>query len=154
MKKEERIVGYEAVEQDSFLRSLFNEDSLMSPSMNFTANVMASIQKKEINSSEPSVSAVGKNVTFLIFGLVALINLAVLFVAWPYVSVWLPEEGILRYLLENMNSLFLDYVIRIFSRTFSFSLIFIIALALFSLFGVDDFLRNRLRIFRKTSLTR
>ena len=154
MKKEERIVGYEAVEQDSFLRSLFNEDSLMSPSMNFTANVMASIQKKESNSSEPSVSAVGKNVTFLIFGLVALINLAVLYVAWPYVSVWLPEEGILRYLLENMNSLFLDYVIRIFSRTFSFSLIFIIALALFSLFGVDDFLRNRLRIFRKTSLTR
>lgn len=151
MKPEEKITGYQAVEQDTFLKSLFNEDFLMSPSLNFTANVLASIKQKENLALDSSVSAVGKKVTFLIFGLIALINLVVVFIIWPYVSVWLPEEGLFRYLLENMNSVFLDYVIRIFTRTFSFSLIFIIALASFSLFGVDDFLKKRFRILQKTS---
>lgn len=150
MKAEEKTSGYHVVEQDTFLKSLFNEDHLLSPSLNFTANIMANVQQKESLALDPSVSAVGKKVTFLIFGLIALINLAVVFIIWPYISVWLPEEGIVRYLLENMNTVFLDYVIRIFSRTFSFSLIFIIALAAFSLFGIDDFLRKRFSVFQNT----
>ncbi|MCD6091588.1 MAG: hypothetical protein J7J72_08820 [Bacteroidales bacterium] len=150
MKTEEKITGYQAVEKDMFLKSLFNEEYLMAPSMNFTANIMAVIQQKESLTPNPSISAVGKNVTFLIFGLIALINLVVIYIIWPYVSVWLPEEGLLRYLLENINSVFLDYVIRIFSRTSSFSLIFIIALATFSLFGIDDFLRKNFRVLQKT----
>jgi polyferredoxin len=129
---------------------LFNDNHLMAPSLNFTANVLAAIQKKESLVLDPNVNAVGKNVTYLIFGLIALINLVVIYIIWPYVSVWLPEEGILRYLLENMNTVFLDYAIRIFSRTASFSLIFIIALALFSLFGIDDFLRKRFRILQNS----
>ncbi|MDA3905433.1 MAG: hypothetical protein PF484_05085 [Bacteroidales bacterium] len=150
MNKEEHTTGYQAVEQDTFLKSLFNDNHLMAPSLNFTANVLAAIQKKESLVLDPNVNAVGKNVTYLIFGLIALINLVVIYIIWPYVSVWLPEEGILRYLLENMNTVFLDYAIRIFSRTASFSLIFIIALALFSLFGIDDFLRKRFRILQNT----
>ncbi len=150
MKTEEKTAGYQAVEQDTFLKSLFNEDYLLSPSLNFTANIMASVQQKESLALDPSVSAVGKKVTFLIFGLIALINLVVVFVLWPYVAAWLPEEGIIRYLIENMNTVFVDYIIRIFSRTFSFSLIFIIALASFSLFGIDDVLRKRFRIFQNT----
>jgi len=151
MNAEEKITGFQAVEQDTFLKSLFNEGFLMSPSLNFSANVLASIQQKESLALDSSVSTVGKNVTFLIFGLIALINLVVVFIVWPYVSVWLPEEGLFRYLLENMNSLFLDYVLSIFTRTFSFSLIFIIALASFSLFGVDDFLKKRFRILQNNS---
>lgn len=151
METEDKITGYQAVEQDTFLKSLFNEDFLMSPSMNFTANILAAIQQKESMALDTSASTVGKKVTFLIFGLIALINLVVVFIVWPYVSVWLPEEGLFRYLLENMNSLFLDYVLRIFTRTFSFSLIFIIALASFSLFGVDDFLKKRFRILQNSS---
>lgn len=150
MNTEEKTAGYQAVEQDTFLKSLFNEDYLLSPSLNFTANIMASVQQKESLAVNPSVSTVGKKVTFLIFGLIALINLALVFIVWPYVSVWLPEEGIIRYLLENMNTVFIDYVIRIFSRTFSFSLIFIIALASFSLFGIDDILRKRFRVLQNT----
>jgi len=150
MNTEEKTAGYQALEQDTFLKSLFNEDYLLSPSLNFTANIMASVQQKESLALDPGVSAVGKKVTFLIFGLIALINLAVVFIIWPYISVWLPEEGIVRYLLENMNTVFLDYVIRIFTRTFSFSLLFIIALASFSLFGIDDFLRKRFRISQNT----
>lgn len=150
MKREENTTGYQAVEQDTFLKSLFNDNHLMAPSLNFTANVLAAIQKKESLVLDPNVNAVGKNVTYLIFGLIALINLVVIYIIWPYVSVWLPEEGILRYLLENMNTVFLDYAIRIFSRTASFSLIFIIALALFSLFGIDDFLRKRFRILQNS----
>lgn len=150
MKTGEKTTGYQAVEQDTFLKSLFNEDYLLSPSLNFTANIMANIQEKESLAVNPSVSTVGKKVTFLIFGLIALINLAVVFFVWPYVSVWLPEEGIIRYLLDNMNTVFLDYLIRIFSRTFSLSLIFIIALASFSLFGIDDILRKRFRAFQNT----
>ena len=150
MKTEEKTAGYQAVEQDTFLKSLFNEDYLLSPSLNFTANIMASVQQKESLVIDPSVSAVGKKVTFLIFGLIALINLTLIFIIWPYISVWLPEEGIVRYLLENMNTVFLDYVIRIFTRTFSFSLIFIIALAAFSLFGVDDFLRKHFSVLQNT----
>lgn len=149
MKTEEKTSGYEAVEQDTFLKSLFNEDYLMAPSLNFTANIMANILQKEGSVVEP-VSTVGKKVTFLIFGLIALINLIVVFIIWPYASVWLPEEGIIRYLLENMNTVVLDYIIRIFSRTFSFSLIFIIALALFSLFGIDDYLRKRFRLMQNS----
>lgn len=150
MKAEEKTSGYRVVEQDTFLKSLFNENHLLSPSLNFTANIMASVQQKESLAIDPNVSTVGKNVTFLIFGLIALINLAVVFIVWPYVSVWLPEEGIVRYLLENMNTVFLDYVFRIFTRTFSFSLIFIIAIALFSLFGIDDALRKRFNILQNT----
>lgn len=150
MNTEEKTAGYQAVEQDTFLKSLFNEDYLLSPSLNFTANIMASVQQKESLAIDPSVSAVGKKVTFLIFGLIALINITLVFIIWPYISVWLPEEGIVRYLLENMNTVFLDYVIRIFTRTFSFSLIFIIALASFSLFGVDDFLRKRFSVLQNT----
>jgi hypothetical protein len=150
MKTEEKTAGYQAVEQDTFLKSLFNEDYLLSPSLNFTANIMASIQQKESLAIDSSVSTVGKKVTFLIFGLIALINLIVVFIVWPYITVWLPEEGIIRYLLENTNSVFVDYVISIFSRTFSFSLIFIIALASFSLFGLDDILRKRFRILQNT----
>ncbi len=150
MKTEEKTTEYQIIEKDAFLKSLFNEDSLMAPSLNFTANIVASLQKKESFATNQEVSAVGKRVTFLIFGLIGLINLVAVFIIWPYVSVWLPEEGILRYLLENMNTVFVDYVIRIFSRTFSFSLLFIIALALFSLFGVDGFLRKRFRILQNT----
>ena len=47
MKTEEKTAGYQAVEQDTFLKSLFNEDYLMSPSLNFTANIMAVVQQKE-----------------------------------------------------------------------------------------------------------
>ena len=150
MKTEEKTTGYQAVEQDTFLKSLFNEKYLMSPSLNFTVNIMADIQQKESLVPNQSISAVGKNVTFLIFGLIALINVTLIFIIWPYVSAWLPEEGIIRYLLENVNTVFVDYIIRIFSRTFSFSLIFIIALASFSLFGVDDFLRKRFRIMQNS----
>lgn len=151
MKTEEKTMGYQAVEQDTFLKSLFNEDYLMSPSMNFTANIMAKVQQKESLALDPGVSTVGKKVTFLIFGLIALINIVVVFFVWPYMAAWLPEEGIIRYLIENVNTVFLDYIIRIFTRTFSFSLIFIIALASFSLFGVDDFLRKRFRVLQNTS---
>ena len=151
MKTEEKTAGYQAVEQDTFLKSLFNEDYLMSPSLNFTANIMAVVQQKESLALDPSVSAVGKKVTFLIFGLIALINITLVFIIWPYISVLLPEEGIIRYLLENMNTVFLDYVFRIFTRTFSLSLIFIIALASFSLFGIDDMLRKRFRILQNSN---
>lgn len=150
MKTEEKITEYQAIEKDAFLKSLFNEDSLMAPSLNFTSNILESIKKKESFATSQAVSPVGKKVTFLIFGLIGLINLVVVFIIWPYVSVWLPEEGILRYLLENVNSVFLDFVISIFSRTFSFSLLFIITLASFSLFGVDDFLRKRFRILQNS----
>ena len=148
MKTIEKTEGYQEVDQDTFLKSLFNENYLLSPSLNFTANIMANVQQKESLASEYSVSTVGKKITFLIFGLIALINLTVVFIIWPYISVWLPEEGIIRYLLENVNTIFLDYVIRIFTRTFSLSLIFIIALASFSLFGIDDILRKRFRILQ------
>lgn len=150
MKTEEKTVGYQAVEQDTFLKSLFNEDYLMSPSLNFTSNIMEAIQQKESLASKAVVNPVGKKITFLIFGLIALLNMAVIFLVWPYISVWLPEEGIVRYLLDNINTVFLDYIIRIFSRTYSFSLIFIIALASFSLFGIDDYLRNRSRTMHKS----
>lgn len=150
MKTEEKITEYQAIEKDAFLKSLFNEDSLMAPSLNFTSNILEAIKKKESFATGQEVSPVGKKVTFLIFGLIGLINLVVVFIIWPYVSVWLPEEGILRYLLENVNSVFLDFVVSIFSRTFSFSLLFIIALASFSLFGVDDFLRKRFRILQNS----
>lgn len=144
MKTEEKAAGMEAVEQDHFLKSMFNESYLMSPSLNFTTNLMAVIQKETIGIKAPA-SSVGKKVTFFIFGLIALINITLIYIIWPYVSVWLPEEGIVRYLLDNMNSVFVDYIIRIFTRTFSFSLIFIIALASFSLFGIDDFIKKRFR---------
>ncbi len=151
MESEQKITGYQAVEQDTFLKSLFNENHLMSPSLNFTTNIMAAIQQKDSLAFDSGINTVGKNVTFLIFGLIALINLTVVFIIWPYVSVWLPEEGLFRYMLENINTVFLDYVVRIFSRTISFSLIFIIALASFSLFGVDNFLKKRFRIPQNTS---
>lgn len=145
MNTDKKTEGYQAVEQDHFLKSLFNENCLMSPSMNFTPNIMALIQEKAGVGIEAPVNKVGKNVTFLIFGLIALINLTLVYIIWPYVSVWLPEEGILYFLLENMNGAFFDFFIRIFTHTFSFTVIFILTLASFSFFGVDDYLRKRFR---------
>ncbi|MBN2237487.1 MAG: hypothetical protein JW729_07995 [Bacteroidales bacterium] len=153
MKTEENSAGYQAVEQDAFLKSLFNEDYLMSPSLNFTASILEKVQQREGLTETPAVSVVGKNITFLIFGLIALLNLVVLFIVWPYISVWLPEEGILRYLLQNVNTVFANYIYHIFTRTFSFSLLFIIALASFSLFGIDDYLRKRFHILPKSGYT-
>jgi len=150
MNTEDKIAGYQEVEQDNFLKSLFNEDCIMSPSLNFTANIMVKIQAKESAIITPAINTVGKKVTFLIFGLIALINLTIVFILWPYVSVWLPEEGLFRYLLENLNSVVSDYILRIFMRTVSFSLIFIIILGSFSLLGVDSFLKKRFRILQNT----
>jgi hypothetical protein len=153
MKTEKNIERSEFDERDLFLKSLFSENHLMSPSLGFTAGILAKIHQKASIPSESVVSTAGKNITFLIFILIALINLILVNVVWPYVSVWLPEEGILRYLLENLNTLVLDYALGFISSTFTFSLLFIIALASFSLFGVDGFLRKHFGLMQNGGAT-
>jgi hypothetical protein len=151
MNTEDKMESYQEIEKDNFLKSLFNEDCLMSPSLNFTSNLMQKINAKDIAVSSAATNAVGKKITFLIFGLIALINICLIFFLWPYVSVWLPEEGLFRYFLENLNTIISAYAIRIFLRTASFSLIFIIILASFSLFGIDNILKKRFRILQNST---
>ncbi len=145
MKKKENIGLDQSILNDPFLKTLFKEEQLTQPSEKFTANIMAKLKQKQQIVIDSSLNTVGKKVTYLIFGLIALLNLSLIYFIWPYLSVWLPEEGILSYLLDNLNVVFINYAQHIFSRTFSLSLLFIIVLSSISLFGMDDFLRKHFR---------
>jgi hypothetical protein len=142
MKEIENKNTDQSVLNDPFLKTLFKEEQLAQPSENFTANIMAKLKQKQQIVIDGSLNAVGKKITYLIFGLIALLNVSLLYLIWPYLSVWLPEEGILSYLLDNLNNVLINYAQHIFSRTFSLSLLFIIVLSSISLFGMDDFLRK------------
>jgi hypothetical protein len=112
--------------EDLFLKALIKNDGLKTPSKDFTAMVMSRLPKAEKLVVE-STKMVGKNITFLIFGLVAIINLIVLFFLWPYLSVWIPDNSLISIILDNANSLITQYALTFFSRSATLGLLIIIA---------------------------
>lgn len=135
MKDEEK--DKEQIE-DLFLKALIKNDGLKVPSRNFTASVISKLPKKQVVVDESS-RFVGKNLTLLIFVLVAIINVLVLYFLWPYFSVWIPENSFVNIILDSIGLFVKDYASRIFNQSATLSLLFIIGFGIFVLIGKEEF---------------
>lgn len=132
--------------EDLFLQALIRNDGLKVPSKNFTVSVMAKLPKKQVVVEESS-KFIGKNLTLLIFILVAIINAVVLYFLWPYLSLWIPENSFVNIIIDSMSLFIKDYASRIFNQSATVSLLFIIGFGIFIIIGKEEFQK----IFNKFS---
>lgn len=124
--------------EDLFLQALIKNDGLKVPSKNFTAAVMSKLPNRQVVVEESS-RFVGKNLTLLIFVLVAIINAVVVYFLWPYFSVWIPENSFVNIIIDSMSLFIKDYASRIFNQSATVSLLFIIGFGVFVLIGKEEF---------------
>ncbi len=113
--------------EDLFLKALIKNDGLKTPSKDFTALVMSKLPVAEKIVVESS-KVIGKNITWLIFGLIALINLLILYFLWPYLSVWIPENSLIAIVLDRANGFVAHYLTSFISRSATLSLLIIIGI--------------------------
>lgn len=135
MKEEEK--NKEELE-DLFLQALIRNDGLKVPSKNFTASVMSKLPKKQIVVEESS-KFIGKNIAIIMFGIVALINVAILYFIWPYLSVWIPENSFVNIIIDSISIFVGEYANRLFNQSATVSILFIIGFGLFILIGKEEF---------------
>lgn len=140
----------EAIE-DLFLQALIRNDGLKTPSRDFTSRVMANIPSGKVVVKESS-RFIGKNLTLLIFFLVAIINLIIIYFVWPYLSVWIPENSLLTVVIENTNTFLRHYASQFFNRSATVSLLIIIAFGVFILFGRDEMMNGWNKITKRLSI--
>lgn len=129
MKKQNNI-------EDSFLQSLIKSDGLSKPSWDFTNKLMARLPIKNVEIEESS-SLIGRNITLFIFILIGFINLLTIYLLWPYLSVWLPENSILLFIIDQANTLLHTYVTALFNRSATISLLLVIILGVTTIVGKD-----------------
>lgn len=137
--------------EDLFLQALIKNDGLKVPSKNFTATIMSKLPKKQVVVEESS-KFIGKNLTLLVFGLVAIINIIVLYFLWPYLSVWIPENSFVNIIFDSITIFVKEYASRIFNQSATVSLIFIIGLGVFVLIGKDEFQKIFNKFTKRLSL--
>lgn len=137
--------------EDLFLKALIKNDGLKTPSRDFTKNIMAKIPTGKVVVEESS-RFLGRNLTMFIFFLVGVINLVILYFIWPYLSVWLPENSILAFMLENANNFLSQHISQLFERSATISLLLIIGLGLFILLGRDETMDGLQKLFKKLSI--
>jgi len=148
MKEEEK---YKEELEDLFLQALIRNDGLKVPSKNFTATVMSKLPKKQVVVEESS-KFIGKNLTLIIFGLVAVINIAILYFVWPYLSVWIPENSFVNIILDSVSIFIREYASRLFNQSATVSLLFIIGFGIFVLIGKDEFQKIYNKFTKRLSL--
>jgi len=130
MKQQEQL-------HDTFLKSLIKSDGLMKPSYDFTAKLMAKLPFEHKLAQEPS-PFIGRNLTLLIFLLVAFINFIVLYLIWPYLSVWLPENSIVLFILDQAELLIRSHFATIINRSATISMVLVIGLGTTTLIGREE----------------
>lgn len=134
--------------EDLFLKALIKNDGLKTPSRDFTKNIMAKIPTGKVVVEESS-RFVGRNLTMFIFFLVGVINLVILYFIWPYLSVWLPENSILAFMLENANNFLSQHISQLFERSATISLLLIIGFGLFILLARDETMDGLHKLYKK-----
>lgn len=134
--------------EDLFLKALIKNDGLKTPSRDFTKNIMAKIPSGKVVVEESS-RFVGRNLTMLIFFLVGIINLVIMYFIWPYLSVWLPENSILAFMLENANNFLSQHLSYLFERSATISLLLIIGLGLVIILGRDETMDGLHKLYKK-----
>jgi len=111
--------------EDLFLKALIKNDGLKTPSRDFTSLVMSRLPVAEKIVVESS-KMIGKNITWLIFGLIALVNIIIIYFLWPYLSVWIPENSLIAIVLDKANGFVSHYLTSFISRSATLSLLIII----------------------------
>lgn len=137
--------------EDLFLQALIKNDGLKVPSRNFTATVMSKLPKKQVVVEESS-KFIGRNLTILIFALIAIINMIVLYLLWPYFSVWIPENSLVNIILDSMTLFVKDYASRIFNQSATVSLLVIIGFGIFVLIGREEFQKAFSKFSKRLSI--
>lgn len=137
--------------EDLFLQALIRNDGLKTPSRDFTKRVMANLPSGKVVVQESS-RFIGKNLTLLIFFLIAIINLIIVYLIWPYLSVWLPENSLFAVVIENANTFLRHYVSQFMDRSATVSLLIIIGISIFVLFGRDEMLNGWNKITKRLSI--
>jgi len=137
--------------EDLFLQALIKNDGLKVPSRNFTSSVMSKLPKKQVVVEESS-KFIGRNLTILIFSLVAIINVVVLYLLWPYLSVWIPENSLVTIILDSVTLFIKDYASRIFNQSATVSLLIIIGFGIFILIGREEFQKAISKFSKRLSI--
>jgi len=122
---------------DLFLEALIKSDGIKSPSFNFTAKIMAKIPSREIVVEESS-RIIGKNITLLIFIIIGIANMALIYFIWPYLSVWIPENSFLMFIINNIEVFIRSYVMTIIQRSATISLLLVIGLGSITIIGKEE----------------
>lgn len=138
------------IKDDQFLKALIKSDGIKSPSFNFTAKVMAKIPNRDIVIEESS-RLLGRNLTLLIFLLVAIINVILIYLIWPYLSVWIPENSFVMFLLENVKLFVESYITTIIHRSATISLLIIIALGSITIIGREEIIETYHRFTKRAA---
>lgn len=126
---------------DLFLKALIKSDGIKSPSFNFTAKIMARIPSREIVVEESS-RLIGKNLTLLIFILVGIANMVLLYFVWPYLSILIPENSFLMFIIDSMEAFIRSYVMTIIQRSTTISLLLVIGLGSITIIGKEEILET------------
>ncbi len=135
---------------DQFLKALIKSDGIKSPSFNFTANIMAKIPGRDVVVKESS-RLIGKNLTLLIFLLVGIINIVLIYFIWPYLTVWIPENSFLMFLIDNIQLFVRSYVMTVIQRSATVSLLIVIALGSIIIIGREEILETYHRFTNRTA---
>ncbi len=133
---------------DQFLKALIKSDGIKSPSFNFTAKIMAKIPTGEVIVEESS-RLIGKNLTLLIFVLVGIANAVLLYFIWPYLSIWIPENGFLMFLIENTQLFVRSYFMTVIQGSATISLLLVIALGSITLIGREEIIETFQRFTKR-----
>ena len=134
---------------DKFLQALIKSDGIKSPSFNFTAKIMAKIPGKEIVVEESS-RLIGRNLTLLIFILIGIVNAVLLYFLWPYLSVWIPENGFLMFMLDNIQLAIRSHVLTVIQKSATISLLLVIILGSITIIGREEILESFHRFTKRT----
>lgn len=137
--------------EDLFLKALIKNGGLKTPSKDFTTRIMAKIPST-LTVVQESSRLIGKNLTLLIFVLVGIVNLLIIYFVWPYLSIWLPENSLLLFLIESANSFLRTYFVELVSRSATISLLFVIALGSITILGKDEIMNKFQRFGKKPTL--
>jgi len=135
---------------DKFLQALIKTDGIRSPSFNFTNAVMARIPKKEVVVEE-STRLIGKNLTLLIFVLIGILNIALIYFLWPYISVWIPENSFVLFIIENIKLFARSYVLTLVQRSATISLLLVITLGSITIIGKEEIQETFSKFTKRTA---
>ena len=134
---------------DQFLQALIKSDGIKSPSFNFTAKIMEKIPTHEVVVDESS-RLIGKNLILLIFILVGIANAVLLYFLWPYFSVWIPENGFILFMLENIQLAVRSHIMTVIQRSATVSLLLVIVLGSITILGREEILETFHRFTKRT----
>ncbi len=135
---------------DKFLKALIKSDGIKSPSMGFTAAIMSKIPKREVVTRESS-RILGKNLTLLIFIIIAFLNIVIFYFIWPYLSVWIPENSPVFFIIDNLTVVVKSHLMTIIQRSTTISLLIVIALGSITIIGKEEIVELFQRASRKTA---